>query len=161
MNKCDTGKFRLLECHIEKEVEGKVQIHAFPSQCTNFVTRSVPVPAVLLAFTPGMRTCRIDFRWKRVAYSAWSPVSDPQYWVSWIWLHRPVISAVERYRQEDQEFKVTLDYVISSTQPGLLVTLSQKTRKTNSCLEHLQSSLIWDSAAGLSLQVSVSAHPIS
>lgn len=70
MNKCDTGKFKLLGCHIEKEVDEKGQIHAFPSRCTNFVTRSVLVPAVLLAFAPGMRACRIDFRRKSVAYSA-------------------------------------------------------------------------------------------
>jgi hypothetical protein len=49
-------------------------------------------------------------------------------YVTWVW--GPVIPAIRKLRKEDLEFKASLSYTMSSTQPGLhSENLSQQNEK--------------------------------
>lgn len=54
-------------------------------------------------------------RLTRAGHEAQSPWSDPQHCISLAWWHIPVISALRRQGWEDQNFEITLSYVVIST----------------------------------------------
>lgn len=57
-----------------------------------------------------------------LAWHAPSPGFNCQHLINWIWRCTPVVLTPRRWRQEDQEIKVTFDCIISSRQAEKKIT---------------------------------------